>query len=142
MSIAAQQVLEERLKAALLGHLSDRLKEAGVSTKDETDWLRSYVTLIESDVPFMTMLTAAGKLNLQVDVDFPRQTIHVRCPPIIPKRYYVTLAGMAAMKQSQTVEADSAEEAEEIAKENTGDHLWKYIEMDDDTVEAISTEET
>ena len=141
MSTEAQQILEERLKAALLGHLSARLKDAG-GLQEEADWLRSYVTLIESDVPFMTMLKAASKLNLQVDVDFPRQAIHVKCPPVIPKRYYVTLTGMAAMKQSQTVEADSAEEAEEIAKENTGDHLWKYEGMDDDTVEAISTEET
>lgn len=41
-------------------------------------------------------------------------------------RYRVTLQGTADVKQVQDVEADTPEEAANLAADNDGNHVWKY----------------
>lgn len=41
-------------------------------------------------------------------------------------RYRVTLKGIAFVKQTQDIEAETPEEAANLAADNDGNHLWHY----------------
>jgi len=51
-------------------------------------------------------------------------------------KYVIEMAAAALVKGTYRVEADSAEEAEAKALEHTGDVLWRYEGVQDDTVEV------
>jgi len=45
--------------------------------------------------------------------------------------YQVELSGMAIVRQTQVILADSQEEAERIALDSYNDNEWQYDELDD-----------
>jgi hypothetical protein len=52
------------------------------------------------------------------------------------------MSAKALVKQTQfDVEASSAKEAEQIAKDRSGDFIWTYEGVDDDTIEAMATKD-
>ena len=55
-------------------------------------------------------------------------------------KYRVDMAGLALMRGSIEVEAESEEEAARKAVASSGDVLWDYNGMDDDTLEVNSVE--
>lgn len=56
--------------------------------------------------------------------------------------FTVRMSAKALVKQTQfDVEASSAKEAEQIAKDRSGDFIWTYEGVDDDTIEAMATKD-
>jgi hypothetical protein len=55
-------------------------------------------------------------------------------------RYRVDMSGLALMRGSVEVEADTEEEAAAKAVASSGDVLWDYNGMDDETIEVNSVE--
>ena len=56
--------------------------------------------------------------------------------------FTVRMSAKALVKQTQfDVEARSAEEAEQIAKDRSGDFIWTYEGVDDDTIETMATKD-
>ena len=53
-------------------------------------------------------------------------------------KYHVTMTGLSRVRASTTIFAVSPEEAEKVAKEKTGDVVWEYEGIEDDTVEAVA----
>ena len=55
-------------------------------------------------------------------------------------KYTVRMSAKALVKQTQfDVEANSAEEAEQIAKDRSGDFIWTYEGVNDETIDAMAT---
>lgn len=52
------------------------------------------------------------------------------------KAFRLEMTGLAAMRGSITIEAENEEEACAKAKERSGDILWHYQGMRDETIEA------
>lgn len=57
-----------------------------------------------------------------------------------PNRYRVDMSGLAFMRGNIEVEADSEEEAAKKAVDSSGNVLWDYNGMEDDTIEVNSVE--
>ena len=55
-------------------------------------------------------------------------------------KYRVDMAGFALMRGAIEVEAESKEEAARKAVASSGDVLWDYNGMEDDTIEVNSVE--
>jgi hypothetical protein len=56
------------------------------------------------------------------------------------KTFHITLSAKADVSQSQTIRANSAEEAKRIALERFNDNTWDYMGVDDETVRIESVE--
>jgi hypothetical protein len=57
------------------------------------------------------------------------------------KEYVVLITSTATVSQTQTVKAHSKEEAEEIALNSLGDHVWDYEGAEDEGAEIVSISE-
>ena len=54
--------------------------------------------------------------------------------------FTVRMSAQALVKQTQfDVEANSAEEAEQIAKDRSGDFIWTYEGVNYETIDAMAT---
>jgi len=131
------------LHLALLKKMTEICEALGKKAEDlaveegvDYEHLLDFIHQRQLHLPTVVAVFRALGFSLDLTLTgYPAITFHPLAPAEA-KKYFVTLTGLARMKQFQEVHADSEEAAIEAAFLQSGDRVWKYQGMVDDTLEG------